>query len=277
MSLRIPLLLALLTALMATSACTPARTGASAQSFYSTGVTDIRIDVAPPLTLAASGRQWVSVPNEMLITLQPFTEFSFAAYAADTTGPLTQTAHTIISSLPRNSWRFSPESWKSPDSLYLSSDNIINGTRWTIQMRPVISQGDWFSELWQQNSRQTPVLWLAKRWSSNPVDDTRIVAEYREAAPQCVSDAMLAEGMETKGVATLRPISGVLLWARCRADLDAFSARADNIFTMQSITNSASLPGISTPSALTLPANKPNVRKLVGEVEPQDRDTSYLR
>lgn len=249
--------------------CTPARQWSSEQTFYSTGQPNIRVDVTPPLHLAAQGLRWASTKSSVSITQQPYTSFAFAAYTDADTGPVQRSAHVIVSSLPSDSWEFMVESWKGPDRLLLSSDNIISGKRWTIQMMPVFSQQDWFSSLWTANRRDIPLVWLAKRWSNNPTADKRVVAEYREAASPCIFNALASTDGDGKAV-FLRP-DAQTLWAHCQADIDAFSKRADQAFTLSPLKGDAMRAAPVSPR-FVMPEGAPDIQKLVGDVEPMERD-----
>ena len=264
------LLVVSLAALLFTG-CTPLRQGSSEQTFYSTGHPRVRVDVAPPLRLAAQGQLWASTKSRASIIEHPYTSFTFAAYTDEDSGPVQRSAHVIIASLPSESWQFVVESWKGPDRLSLSSDNMINGKRWTIQMMPVIAPGDWFSRIWAANGRKVPLIWLAKRWSNNPAIETRMVAEYREAAPACVFDALIAPAPDKDGLPVFLQPDAQMLWVYCRDDIDAFSDRADQAFTLSPL-ETADMPAALASPRFAMPEGVPDIHKLVGDVEPIERD-----
>jgi hypothetical protein len=260
---------AMLLAVLTFAGCTPARQGALDNTFYASGIPNVRIDVAPPLQLAAQGIRWTSTPNNVSIE-QPFTSFRFAAYAENNADPVARSAHVIVSGLPDGAWQFSPETWKDPATFSLSNNNVISGKFWIVQTRVVVARGDWFSDLWTANGRQVPPVWLAMRWSSNPNLETRVVAEYREAAPQCIIDAMTGDGVDKNGLPALLAPDVQTLRGRCMAHIDAFEARAVRVFSLNRL-KSADMPDAMTATRFVLPDDAPDIRKLVGEVEPIER------
>ncbi len=255
-----------LAGLLAASGCTPLRQGAGEHNFYSAGISNINITVAPPLKLAGTGEVWGNVPSD--VNLAPYSSLEFAVFADKTDGPVDRYAHTAISRLPGYAWRWIKETWETPQSLSLSKMQQA-GKFWTVHMMPVVSDHDWFSEMWLANGRPVPAFWLAKRWSATPDDQTRIIAEYREAAPQCMQ-TMFRKALQVKSENPLP--KGDEIWMACRKEINAFSDRADTIFTLDKMPEVLSEPPLALP--LTKPAASPNMKKLAGEAEMIDNDTS---
>ena len=258
----------LLLAALATG-CSPLRKGASSQGFYSGGRTDINITVAKPLTLASTGELWASVPVD--VSNSPRGSFTYAAFTEGQSGPVTRHAHTIISSLPRNAWRWEMETWALPEALLYSKMKAA-GKNWTVQILPVTSATDWFSGLWKSNNRQVPEFWLAKRWSSTPTEQTRIVAEYREPAPACMRRALADNAARPMGTP---PLSGKELWRGCEKEIEDFSARSEAVFLLDTMQQQP-----DTPPAATLPSRPeslPDMGKLVGRAEPINHDKPFFK
>lgn len=266
MSPRVPVLLFLFifTALtLCASGCAPRRIAASPQSFYGSGLADFTIDVAPPLTLATSGRLTAQVPSEDNI-LPANATVAFSAFTDSESGPVERHAHIIFSELPRYSWRWELETWAKPDSLLYAGERM-GGKNWTIQVFPVTAATDWFGSLWRKNGREVPDFWLAKRWSSTPEDEMRLLAEYREPAPACMRERLADAAAADRNAP---PLDGKELRRGCDREIEEFNARADRVFTMGKMRGAPAEPAART---LALPEERMNMRKLVGKAEVVDR------
>ena len=266
---RNPLFLVALTLVLlalAAPGCAPRRVSASPQEFSGSGIADFSIRVAPPLTLAASGRLTARVPSDDAL-VPPIATVAFAAFAEGDSGPVTRHAHTLFCELPLDSWRWEMETWGKRGALSRVSERK-GGKYWTAQIFPVAAAGDWFSELWLKNGRQVPEFWLAKRWSSTPEEEMRLLAEYREPAPACMRDR-LAQAAGEKGAGYL-PDSQEL-WRGCDEAIRDFSARADAVFDLERLRDQpAAVPAASAaPAAKTalLPDSSPDMAALAGRAE----------
>ncbi len=257
-------LLALATVLL--SACTPARQGASAQNFYASGRPNFSISVSPPLTLASTGFLSATVPAD--VAMPPSGTFRYALFAEEKNEAIAREAHTILSEVPYNDWRWEMETWSAPEVISYAKTRMA-GKYWTIRMMPVFSSSDWFSALWKQNGKNIPEFWLAKRWSATPDEYIRIVAEYREPAPLCMQNKLAAASLADHNSP---PVRGKELWHNCQREIDEFSARADTVFSFDKAGDS---PAQSARTSLSLPPGNPNMGKLVGRAENIDRDSSY--
>lgn len=257
----VPLALVLLA--LAAPGCTPRRIEASSQSFSGSGIADFSIRVAPPLTLAASGRLTARVPSDDAL-VAPIATVAFAAFAEGDSGPVTRHAHTMFCELPLDSWRWEMETWGKHDALSRVSERK-GGKYWTAQIFPVVAAGDWFSELWLKNGRQIPEFWLAKRWSSTPETEMRLLAEYREPAPACMRDR-LAQAVGEKRTGYL-PDSREL-WRGCDETIRDFSARADAVFDLERLQDRPA-GASAAPAAKTalLPDSSPDMGALAGRAE----------
>lgn len=257
----VPLALVLLA--LAASGCTPRRIEASPQSFSGSGIADFSIRVAPPLTLAASGRLTARVPSDDAL-VAPVATVAFAAFAEGDSGPVTRHAHTMFCELSRESWRWEMETWGKRDALSRVSERK-GGKYWTAQIFPVVAAGDWFSDLWLKNGRQVPEFWLAKRWSSTPETEMRLLAEYREPAPACMRDR-LAQAVGEKGAGYL-PDSREL-WRGCDEAIRDFSTRADAVFDLEQLQGQPAAAS-AAPVAKTalLPDSSMNMGALAGRAE----------
>ena len=251
----VPLALVLLA--LAAPGCTPRRIEASSQSFSGSGIADFSIRVAPPLTLAASGRLTARVPSDDAL-VAPVATVAFAAFAEGDSGPVTRHAHTMFCELPLDSWRWEMETSGKRGALSRVSERK-GGKYWTAQIFPVAAAGDWFSELWLKNGRQVPEFWLAKRWSSTPEAEMRLLAEYREPAPACMRDNLV----QPDGSALPLP-KGKDLWRGCEKEIKEFSARADKVFELE---KRGGAPAAPAPKAAILPNVAPDMSALVGRAE----------
>lgn len=260
----VPLALVLLA--LAAPGCAPRRIEASPQGFSGSGIADFTIRVAPPLTLAASGRLTARVPSDDAL-VAPIATVAFAAFAEGDSGPVTRHAHTMFCELPLDSWRWEMETWAKRDALSRISERK-GGKYWTVQIFPVAAASDWFSALWLKNGRQIPEFWLAKRWSSTPEKEMRLLAEYREPAPACMRDR-LAQAAGEKGTAHL-PDSREL-WRGCDEAIRDFSARADAVFDLERLQDQpAAAPASPAPRAAgtaPLPDSSPDMGALAGRAE----------
>ena len=287
----VPLALVLLA--LAAPGCAPRRIEASPQGFSGSGIADFAIRVAPPLTLAASGRLTARVPSDDAL-VAPIATVAFAAFAEGDKGPVTRHAHTMFCELPLDSWRWEMETWGKRDTLLRTSERK-GGKYWTAQIFPVVAAGDWFSDLWLKNGRPVPEFWLAKRWSSTPQEEMRLLAEYREPAPACMRDR-LARAVGEKGAGYL-PDSREL-WRDCDQAIRDFGARADAVFDLErlrdrpaaapaasaaSVAPAASAASVApaAPAATAAPAagtftppdSSPNMGALAGRAEALTRFT----
>ena len=251
---------------VASFGCTPVRQGATNHSLYSTGQPSVEVRFTPPFTLAASGR--ISAPAASDVNVDPIANTLYALFGDGGQGPVTRHAHSMISYMPSTSWRWGMETWPLPYTLHMSK-KTASGQFWTVQMLPVAAFGDWPSEFWQANGRETPQFWLAKRWSATPDWDTRIVAEYREPAPECMREALIPLEDNLRGKEVSLPDS-LELWRLCRKEIQDFSDRADASVVLDRYTGNREEP--ATFMAAPLPQNRPNIKKLIGDAEHIDRD-----
>lgn len=244
--------------------CTPVQRAATDHSFYSTGQPNIEFRMTPPLTLAANDRVPANVPSDT--NLLPSAYNTYAIFGEGEEGPITRHVHSLISSLPSNSWRWRMETWPQSSSLRLSKRRAA-GQFWTVHMFPIAAEGDWFTEFWRQNGRETPRFWLSKRWSATPYYDVRILAEYREPAPKCMEEALLPlEAIVKKE--EVSPPGSMELWFLCRKEIEDFSARADASVSLDYFTGERQeQPFLKSGPR---PRQRPDMKKLVGEAEAVD-------
>ncbi|MDR2801084.1 MAG: DUF4851 domain-containing protein [Desulfovibrio sp.] len=246
---------------LAAQGCALQSTGPEQGGFHAGGRTGVHVSVGPPLSLAASGRFSVPTPSDVM-TNSPYADFLFAAFSEDGSGPVRASAHVILSELPYPDWRWEMETWARPESLRYSKLTAAR-RNWTVQIFPLMAGGDWFSELWTLNNRQTPDFWLAKRWSATPDEELRIVAEYREAVPACMREQLqsYAESRKNKEFGSL---NGRELAGRCEREMEEFSARADAAVRLdEDLSRPLDASGIKA----RLPDGRPNMRALVGVAE----------
>ena len=206
--------------------------------------------ISQPLQLSAKYTLWGFVPTDT--SYSPTASFAFQAYTNPSETALTQTAHTIVSTITQQKWQFALE--LSPQLGMLMQAKEKRGNVYeTVQVLPVEAQNDFFSALYTANGKQVPALWIAKRWSSTPHAKTRVVREYREPASLCLQK-MYKDAPQAKSSQ---------IWASCADDLNTFSTRADAAFLF------SQTPQLNETlqTNFTLPQNRPNFKKLVGEAE----------
>ena len=254
------LFLAALTAVaLFVSGCAPRRIDASAQAFSASGIADFNITVSPPLTLFAAGKLTPDVPSDTAFQ-SPTATVAFALFAEGDSGPVERHAHTMFCELPLSAWRWEMETWGKREAL-LHTSMRAGAKNWTIQIFPVAAAGDWFSALWQQNSREVPGYWLAKRWSSTPEEEMRLLAEYREPAPACMRDRLVPAA----GASGAFPFpKGKELRRGCNKEIEEFSARADAVFQLE---KRGAVSAAPVPHDILLPRMKPDMTALAGRAE----------
>ena len=268
---RIPsalLFAALLFALALAAGCAPRQIGATHDSLYASGRADFTIRVAPPLALAATGAFSTAVASD--VNVAPWGRFRYAAFTDSDTGPVLRHAHAAVCELNRNAWQWEKETWALPEAFHYSKEQR-GGKHWTVQMLPVAAEKDWFSALWRENGRETPEFWIAKRWSSTPEDEIRIVAEYREPVPGCMIERLREAAAQPMGTPGLK---GKTLLRNCDEAIDAFSRRADAVFALDKMTTAS--PASAEPLAAR-PKSAPDMPKLIGRAELVDRGGNDYR
>ncbi|GHV54105.1 hypothetical protein FACS1894206_06160 [Deltaproteobacteria bacterium] len=206
-----------------------------------------------PLTLQGYGRQWVSFETPSLVS-QASGRMDFAVYGEGERGPVNRHAHVFVAR-PHDErhWYFQPESYPAPGGLSIGSREI-SGSRWVTQILRVVGEQDWFSAMWRESGREVPLLWLARRFSASPDRAIRIVAEYREAWPECLDPE----------IADLQFIP-----SSC---MEGFLARSDAAFTLEinGPINKEMLKEPPPASLLVKPASVPDMKRLAGELTEAD-------
>jgi hypothetical protein len=251
--------------LLLVEGCTPRQQGATSQSMYAAGRPNFDISVQPPLSLAAAGKVYASVPSD--VNISPRTGVSYSVFTDDQGGTINRSAHILFSELSPYEWRWEMETWAKPETMSYAKSEIA-GKYWTVQIMPVFAAKDWFSDLWRANQRQVPEFWLAKRWSSTPEPYIRVVAEYREAAPQCLRGA-LAAAARAAGDRNASPLQGKDLWRNCGNEIQDFSARADRAFLFDQAGN---IPAHGVQTLGAQPESSPIMKDLVGKAESITQD-----
>jgi hypothetical protein len=241
--------------------CTPRQQGAATQGFYSTGPIAFSVGVNPPLALVSTGMLLGDVPSDALIG--PPGTFAYALFSDTGEGLVARHVHAIASELPQPLWRWEMESWPKPESL-LHEKMRAGGEYWTVQILPVTARADWFSALWQLNGRDTADFWLSKRWSASPADGTRLVLEYREPAPLCMRERLVAADTALRTDRNAPMLRGRALWAGCDQDIEEFSRRADAAVNLGGLEQ---LPEKPLRMMTARPKFSPDMGKLVGRAE----------
>ena len=219
----------------------------------STRIPQVHFAVAPPLTEELTGTLWGDIPSEVT-PFGPYASMAYILYTEKSDGPVDALAYTARAQFFQQGWIFSLE---RPTFNTLSTQKFNKyGQFWTGHTMAVPAQRDWFSAMLTANDRPVPTVWLAMRYSATPQDQTRILAEYREAAPDCIAEAFQEDGSVQSGA----------LMGRCPDKVAAFTARAEAALEI--------LPGADTASVVprtrtfTLPQKRPDMGRLVGFSEP---------
>ncbi len=260
----------ILAALVVSLGCSPIQRGIADNAFYSTGQPQLYVQVNG-LTPAGGGRFWGDVPSNT--NLMPYASVNFAVFGEAEAGPesfINRHAHVMLAEFNEASWRWRMESWPAPSTLQFQSMRAA-GKYWTVQIMPVAAVGDWFSGAWQADAKKAPRFWLAKRWSSTPEEYIRIVAEYREPAPQCMQAALPALEQAVLGE-QVSPPQGADLLRLCPQEVDAFSARADDAFTFGPLPQTL---GTAFARPMPQPDGRPNMKALAGEAEYIDGGSDF--
>jgi len=247
------------------SGCAPQQKGAATQGFFATGAGAFSVGVNPPLTLASTGSLLATVPADTLIGPPAIFTYALFADTPDTgkDGPVTRHVHAIFNELPLSGWRWELETWARPESLSYEQRNA-GGRFWTIQILPVTAREDWFSALWQKNNRATPDFWLAKRWSARPEEPIRIVLEYREPAPLCMQERLIAADTARRTDRNAPTLRGRDLVSGCDQALEEFSRRAEAAVNLSGL---AELPAKPVQMLTAQPTFLPDMGRLVGRAE----------
>jgi hypothetical protein len=251
--------------------CAPRQKGATEQGFYVTGVGAFSVSVSSPLTLASTGTFLGNVPSN--VVTDPSAQFTYALFTDALRGPVTRHVHVILSELPQDAWRWEMETWAKPESLSYEKMSA-HGKFWTIQILPVSAEADWFSAVWQANGRSTPDFWLSKRWSASPENQIRIVLEYREPAPLCMQERLLATDAARHTDRNTFVLRGQTLRSGCEQAIEEFSRRADAAVDLGGL---AQLPEKPVHMVTARPNFLPDMGALVGRaelVEPVSPDRS---
>lgn len=225
--------------------CSGAMTGVIGATLTRTAYPRVSVAANAPLVLQAHGRQSVSFETESMTT-DASAMMDYAVYAENAEGPVTRHAHAFISRIANDRrWRYRPESLTYPGGLSLGSATV-NGYSWKVQIIRINGERDWFSALWRENGRETPPLWIARRFSATPDNATRVVAEYREPWPECLDP-------ETKD----------LVFAR-KECVGGFIDRSNKAFSLEM--NVAATGAETPPSVMKRPGFSPDMKILAGEL-----------
>jgi hypothetical protein len=235
--------------------CVAARNGVVGLALVRTSYPRIVMQANAPLLLQGYGREWVSLPTDFL-GIQPSGAMDYAVYGEGTDGPVTRHAHVFVVR-PNNdqAWWFQPESYPAPGGLSIGKQEM-GGRGWTVQILRVDGQKDWFSAMWQTSGRAVPERWVARRFSATPERATRVVAEYREPWPECLDP-------DAKDL--------LLVSASC---LEGFIARSNAAFSVGddgAAPEDAAAAAPGAPSVLAGPPFSPDMKRLAGELNEEDR------
>lgn len=251
--------------------CTPIQRGATKDGFIVSGQPNIAVHITPEMTLYKTAQKSV-----MLATDSPHStsaRMTYAVFGSVEGNTLLRHAHTLTIAPSTQQWIFSPETYKSRYAISTSKQKI-NGRNFTIQTLLIPTQDDWFTSLWQENDVLTPPNWLAMRWSLTPNNRERIVAEYREPLPPCLSATTAWEDIQTEE--SISTIDRQELWQRCDRELGAFATRANRAIGFGPIEEREILQEGGTRLTKET-SHRPDFTHQVGELEALPRDTPHYR
>ncbi|MDR2825910.1 MAG: DUF4851 domain-containing protein [Deltaproteobacteria bacterium] len=249
--------------------CIPNRVGVFGGTMFSGGLPALAVTPAPQLTPMAFGTLGGSVETDTTITAHARVNYAVFGDAAPTEpgkeALMVKThGHTLVTELSNHyAWEFDVESNASHSEVYLRTIQL-NGQEWTEHLLFADSEGDWFSELWQNNGRSVPERWIGKRWSRDYTNYYRVLMEYREPMPACIEVTNNA-GQSYSVHAIFNTNT-----QECQRELKEFEIRAEQAFDIQnlrSVENPVE-PGKALVSVLSrLPEKSPNMKKLVGTAQ----------
>ena len=226
-------------------ACSPARTEVAGNALTTNVRPYISIAGASSLLVKAHGRLWADSATDLAAS-NVSVAFNYAIFADSDSGPVTRYAYAAIARLSQSaSWRFEPQSNRSDGAFSFGQDGD-----WTVQLLRVPGQGDWSSDIWRKNGRETSEFWIAKRWNSSLNAGSRVVMEYREPWPGGFD-------LVSSDFATLRGEAAEVV--------QAFIARADAAFVVEKTKGDFSKP--APQQKLTVDQGAlPDIPKLVGRI-----------
>lgn len=250
-------------ALAGLAACAGAYTGLSGDVMYAYGLADVAISPNPPLKPFGSGLQNISMKTDAMIKA-PAT-LNYAVYGEEQNKQVLKHGHVIVCSIDdTEAWEYLMETFPRSNENYLRVVTI-DGRTWNEHLMFQNAQGDWFSALWQANGRKIPEQWIAKRWSRTYFDRLRVVVEYREPMPECVT--VLPDAGAGLGGRTLFQTDG----AACSKALRDFDVRAGQAFTFGRAGSQGDV-GMPAANQLTaMPSWRLDPTPLVGELKARDR------
>ena len=196
--------------------------------------------------------------------LRALAENHYAVFGKTDGSKVLAQGHVIFSSfIQSRAWLFKPESQARKNEFYLKSVQLPGGF-WKEHFM-YENADDWFTELWKMNGYGVPEQWLVKRWSSSPANRTRIVVEYREPMPECVSVSTNA-GQSYFVHAVMKDLDN-----QCRDKVNAFQQRADAAFNFDPNQEINPENAISPPGFLSkIPAHNMDLVRHVGEAKAND-------
>ena len=241
--------------------------GLSGNAMLAGGLPRLIIEPEASLKAMAHGNTWGQLKTDS--NLQATAQVNYAIYGAidgdgSEGGPVLRHGHVLISKLNDfDGWEYNVESLTRRNEAYLSSVDK-NGISWTEHLLYENSQGDWLSDFWAANGRAVPEVWIGKRWSRTYGGDVRVVVEYREPMPACITP--------TPGGGYLAHTVFVTSNGECERWLKDFHTRADAAFNIQSSHGlDIALEPAERPVLTTLPESRPDMTRLVGTVQARDR------
>jgi hypothetical protein len=249
--------------------CIPNRVGVFGGTMFSGGLPALAVTPAPQLTPMAFGTLGGSLETDTPLTAHARVDYAVfgdvePAESGQKAAMVKAHGHTMVTEISNQyAWEFDVESNASHSEVYLKTVKF-NGQEWTEHLLFADSEGDWFSELWQNNGRIVPERWIGKRWSRDYQSYYRVLVEYREPMPACV-EVTSNEGQSYSVHAIFNTNT-----QECRNTLQDFEVRAEQAFNVQnlrSVENSVE-PGSALVSVLgRLPEKSPNMKKLVGTAQ----------
>ena len=231
------------------TACTPSRTGVMENALTTNVKPLITITGLAPLTVQGQGKVWADAETDRLTTQQTVS-FDYAIFADAVSGPVSRFGFAAIARVSQpEMWRFEPTA--DPAGNFAASEIQVDGIEFMVNLMRTASAKDWPSDVWRENGRDVPEIWLAKRWTAHLNDGVRAVAEYREAWPAGLksisAQAVIPGGSEGQYLAD-------------------FITRADAAFRMEKKGGTFPKGFSDKTTGLRIPRTLPDITRLVGRV-----------
>lgn len=204
--------------------CSTAYTGLDGNNMYTN--TNLDVAVIPEDGLVPFRSASTAIDIETTSNVGARTYLDYAIYGDPGDGPVTRHGHVIFATFSdKNRYAFQPQTFARANELDLETQEI-NGRDWRVHTLYEDGESDWFSKVWRENGRETPEIWIGKRYSRTFNQTSRVIVEYREPLPACakIEKTKILSFLDTRGLSVGTE--------ECRREVDAVFERADQAFTI---------------------------------------------